>query len=164
VSRISVKAVLAKRTAIAATSTAVGVALVIGLHSSKPSRLLASAPASTSRPRGPSATTVPAVTTTPAGPTSSGGGSSATGDLEQYGYGELATKVTMRDGRISDVSVVELQTAEQYSQDLAQQVIPMLRREVLSAQGVRVDVISGATYTSEAYLYSVESALARLRG
>ncbi len=40
-----------------------------------------------------------------------------------------------------DVSVVNLQTAEQYSQTIAQQVIPVLRQEVLAAQGVRINAI-----------------------
>ena len=64
--------------------------------------------------------------------------------------------------RIVDISVANLQTAEQYSQTIAQQVIPVLRQEVLAAQGVRVNAISGATYTTEAYLYSVQSALTKL--
>ena len=86
----------------------------------------------------------------------------AVGTNEQYGYGTLAVKVTVRAGRITDVSVANLQTAEQYSQSLAQQVIPMLRNEVLSAQSAHINGISGATYTSEAYAYSVQSALDHL--
>ncbi len=61
-----------------------------------------------------------------------------------------------------EVGVANLQTAESYSQSLAQQVIPILRNEVLAAQSAKVNVISGATYTSEAYLYSLQSALDQL--
>jgi uncharacterized protein with FMN-binding domain len=107
---------------------------------------VSSAPGSTT----PGATTVP--TTTAATGT-------AVGTSEQYGYGVLAVKVTEQSGHITDVSVANLQTAEQYSQNLAQQVIPMLRREVLSAQNAQINAISGATYTSEAYAASVQSAL-----
>jgi uncharacterized protein with FMN-binding domain len=71
----------------------------------------------------------------------------------------LSVKVTVRGGRITEVSTAKLQTAEQYSQTLAQQVIPLLRNEVLSAQSAHINGISGATYTSEAYAYSVQSAL-----
>jgi uncharacterized protein with FMN-binding domain len=71
----------------------------------------------------------------------------------------LAAKVTVWGNRITDVSVATIQTAEQYSQQLAQQVIPLLRNEVLSAQSARINGISGATYTSEAYAYSVQAAL-----
>jgi len=83
----------------------------------------------------------------------------AVGTSEQYGYGVLAVKVTEQSGHITDVSVASLQTAEQYSQNLAQQVIPMLRSEVLSAQSAQINAISGATYTSQAYAASVQSAL-----
>ncbi|MGA8297159.1 MAG: FMN-binding protein [Acidimicrobiales bacterium] len=87
----------------------------------------------------------------------------ALGSSEQYGYGVLAVKVTASAGRIADLSTVGLRTAEPYSQSLAQQVLPVLRSEVLQAQSTNVATISGATYTSEAYLYSLQSALDRLR-
>ena len=83
----------------------------------------------------------------------------AVGTSENYGYGVLAVKVTVRGSRITDVSVATIRAAEQYSQQLAQQVIPLLRNEVLSAQSARINAISGATYTSEAYAYSVQAAL-----
>ena len=80
-----------------------------------------------------------------------------------YGYGVLSVRVTVQGSRITEVSVASLQTAEQYSQSLAQQVIPTLRGEVMAAQSARINAISGATYTSEAYAYSVQSALDRLK-
>ncbi|MDA8311823.1 MAG: FMN-binding protein [Actinomycetota bacterium] len=88
---------------------------------------------------------------------------SATGRLEQYGYGQLSVRVTMSGGKITHLSVASLQTADTYSQQLAAQVIPILQREVLSAQSARINGLSGATYTSEAYAYSVQSALDKLR-
>lgn len=87
---------------------------------------------------------------------------SAVGTTEQYGYGALSVAVTVRGSRIEDVRVRGLQTAEQYSQQLAAQVIPMLRSEVLSAQSARINGISGASYTSQAYALSVQSALDKL--
>ena len=87
---------------------------------------------------------------------------SATGTIEQYGYGEIAVKVTVSGARITATSVSVLQTAEQYSQQLAAQVIPTLRGQVLHAQTSRIDGVSGATYTSQAYALSVQSALDKL--
>jgi uncharacterized protein with FMN-binding domain len=87
---------------------------------------------------------------------------SATGRLEPYGYGELSVKVTVNAGQITAVSVPILRTAEPYSQQLAQQVIPMLKSEVLAAHSARINGISGATYTSEAYATSLQSALDKL--
>jgi FMN-binding domain len=86
------------------------------------------------------------------------------GVLEQYGYGELAVTVTVRGNRITDVTVPVLRTAEPYSQQLAVQVLPMLKREVLAAHSARIDAISGATYTSQAYADSIQSALDKLHG
>jgi uncharacterized protein with FMN-binding domain len=97
----------------------------------------------------------------PAAPAVPAGVHSATGTLEQYGYGELAVRVTVDGSRITAVSVPALRTAEPYSQQLAQQVIPMLRSEVL-AHGARINGISGATYTSEAYAISLQAALDKL--
>jgi len=107
----------------------------------------------------------PSTTTGPSGATTApptGSATTALGSNEQYGYGTLAVRVTVRAGRITNVSVANLQTAEQYSQSLAQQVIPILSNEVLSAQSANINGISGATYTSEAYAQSVQSALDHL--
>lgn len=86
----------------------------------------------------------------------------ATGAVEQYGYGQLMVRVTVHGGRITGISVPSIQTAEPYSQQLATQVIPMLKSEVLAGQTARINGISGATYTSEAYAMSLQSALDKL--
>lgn len=86
----------------------------------------------------------------------------ATGPNEQYGYGVLAVKVTVTGAKITGLSVPNLQTAEQYSQQLAQQVIPMLRSEVLNAQSAHINGITGATYTAQAYVTSLQAALDNL--
>jgi uncharacterized protein with FMN-binding domain len=88
---------------------------------------------------------------------------SALGPTEQYGYGELAVKVTVRGNRIINVTVPFIQTAEQYSQQLAGQVIPTLRSEVLASQTASIGAVSGASYTSQAYATSVQAALDKLQ-
>ncbi len=92
-----------------------------------------------------------------------GGVRSAVGATEQYGYGQLAVQVTARGSRITDVTVPSIQTAESYSQQLASQVIPTLRSEVLSGQTANINGVSGATYTSQAYAMSVQAALDKLQ-
>jgi uncharacterized protein with FMN-binding domain len=82
--------------------------------------------------------------------------------LEQYGYGELSVLVTVRGAEITNVSVPVLRTAEPYSQQLAVQVLPMLKSEVLAAHSARINAVSGATYTSQAYADSIQSALDKL--
>jgi uncharacterized protein with FMN-binding domain len=111
-----------------------------------------------------SAAGAPAASATPAaGPSASGtAAGGATGASEQYGYGELTTRVTLSGGHITNVTVPVIRTAEQYSQQLASQVIPMLRGEVLAAQSANINAVSGATYTSQAYALSVQAALDKL--
>lgn len=87
---------------------------------------------------------------------------SVTGSTVQYGYGQLAVQVTVRAGRIVNVAVPYIQTAEPYSQQLASQVIPTLRSEALSAQSAHINGVSGATYTSQAYAQSLQGALDKL--
>ena len=96
----------------------------------------------------------------PSGP--SGATRRVTGIVEQYGYGELAVTVTVRGNQITGVSVPLLRTAEPYSQQLAVQVLPMLKNEVLAAHSARIQAVSGATYTSQAYADSIQSALDKL--
>lgn len=87
---------------------------------------------------------------------------SATGATEQFGYGALSVKVTVSGSRINRVSVPYIQVADSYSGNIASQVIPMLRSQVLSLQSARINGVSGATYTSEAYAMSLQSALDKL--
>ena len=84
---------------------------------------------------------------------------SATGPNVPFGYGALSVRVVARGTRITDVSVAAIQTAEPTSQQISTQAIPMLRAEVLSAQGASIDGVSGATYTSQAYVQSLQAAL-----
>jgi uncharacterized protein with FMN-binding domain len=142
------------------TGAVAGFAGVLGLHVGG-----TAAPAVLGQPKGeigtPSAST-PA-TTPSAGPGAvTGRARSAPGAVVQYGYGQLSVTVTVRGNQIVAVSVPVLHTIDQYSQQLAQQVIPMLRSEVLAAHSARIHGVSGATYTSEAYAQSIQSALDKL--
>ena len=74
----------------------------------------------------------------------------------------MSVKVTIANNHIVDVSVNSIQAMESYSLQLEQQVVPMLKSEVLSAQSTKISAITGATYTSEAYAYSLQSALDQL--
>jgi uncharacterized protein with FMN-binding domain len=83
----------------------------------------------------------------------------ATGPNVNFGYGNIAVKVTVRGTRIIAVSVAGLQTLEPTSQQICAQAIPVLRSEVLSAQSASINSVSGASYTSYGYAKSVQAAL-----
>jgi uncharacterized protein with FMN-binding domain len=83
----------------------------------------------------------------------------ATGDVETDRYGNTQVKVTIKDGKITEVTVLAYNDGDPRSASISQQAIPLLRQEVLSTQTAAVDAISGATYTSNAYEASLQSAL-----
>jgi len=94
----------------------------------------------------------------------SGGGSgtgtvTVTGDEAPTRYGPVQVQITVTGGRLSDVQPVE------YPQDTPRDVqinsyaIPRLGQEALAAGNARIDMVSGATYTSDGYITSLQSAL-----
>ena len=47
---------------------------------------------------------------------------------------------------------------------ISQQALPILTQEALHAQSAKVDILSGATYTSQGFVGSLSDALTRARG
>ena len=76
-------------------------------------------------------------------------------------YGVVQVAVVVRGHRILDVRPVQVPLDNSQSQAINSQAVPLLRSEVLHAQSARIDVISGASYTSEAYARSLQAALDR---
>jgi uncharacterized protein with FMN-binding domain len=82
-----------------------------------------------------------------------------TGSVVQTQFGTVQVQVTIAGGKISDVTALQLPSDRQRSAQISQIVEPMLRSEALTAQSAQIDLISGATYTSDAYAQSLQSAL-----
>ena len=74
-------------------------------------------------------------------------------------FGDVQVRVVVTNGHISDVQAIQLPFDRAQSAYISQVAGPMLRSEVLQAQSAQIDIVSGATYTSESYAQSVESAL-----
>ena len=74
-------------------------------------------------------------------------------------YGNLQVKVVIQNGRIVDIQFVDYPHDRRRSQMINDQVMPWLHDEAISVQNAQVDVISGATLTSQAFIQSVQSAL-----
>ncbi len=68
-------------------------------------------------------------------------------------------KVTVSGGRVTDVTAVEYPTENPRDQQINSYALPQLRTEALAAQSADIDTVSGATYTSEGYKQSLQSAL-----
>jgi len=141
-------------------ATVVGFLGVITLHSSASqsvpvSKVTTPPPSGTTSSLPPSGSTSTTTVTTP----SANVNGTAVGQLENYSYGQMSVKVTITNNRIVGLSIESLQTLESYSQQLERYAVPILKAEVLRAQGTKIYAVSGATYTSEAYAYSIQSAL-----
>jgi uncharacterized protein with FMN-binding domain len=76
-------------------------------------------------------------------------------------YGPVQVGVTVSGGRISGVDFLAMPNDRPRSQFITQQAEPLLRQEVLQAQSANIDLLSGATYTSEGFAQSLQSALSQ---
>jgi hypothetical protein len=121
-----------------------------------------SAPSSARPPASASATTtspaLPSPTTSPL----PAGRHVVRGDLVRVDYGPVQVEVTVADGRITVVRALKLPDADPMDVQLSVPAARQLTAAVLDAQSADVDTVSGATYTSEGYLRSLQSALDRL--
>ena len=96
-----------------------------------------------------------------AGNSSSGSTTAATydGASVQTRFGTVQVQVTIQDGKITEVTALQLTDAERKSAQISSRAAPVLRSEVLQAQSANVQTIGGATVTSDAYLSSLQAAL-----
>lgn len=84
---------------------------------------------------------------------------SHTGRAANAYYGEVQVKVSVNDGRITDVSFVQYPDTHSTSISINRQAMPYLQQEAIKSQSPNVDIISGATYTSQAFIQSLQDAL-----
>jgi uncharacterized protein with FMN-binding domain len=81
------------------------------------------------------------------------------GDIIDTPYGNAQVRVILAAGRIVDVEPMLLPSATRHSRTISNAAEPWLRKRAIAAQSAQFDVLSGATYTSRAYMASLESAL-----
>jgi uncharacterized protein with FMN-binding domain len=178
-----------KRSVLVAAGTAVGVTAVVTYHTTRPSSGLSLAPSSASASssnapvkHGSSKQAASRGSTTTASRTTGGGSSGSTGTQSSttggsaaggvtraavgqavsYPYGDVQVKVIESGGRIKNISIVHFTVPDQQSGAIDQYAVPQLRQQVLSAQSAHINGVSGASYTSQAYAQSVQSAIDKL--
>ena len=81
------------------------------------------------------------------------------GPVEGAYYGQVQVKANIQGGRLISVNVVQFPHDRPNSRRINHRALPLVQREVIKAQSTRVDVVSGATLTSRAYLRSLTGAL-----
>lgn len=90
-----------------------------------------------------------------------GGDLAETGPAVQTPFGPVQVRVSLSGGRIVDSQAVQTPNFHRRSVMINQYATPILRQETLTAQSANIDLVSGATLTSEAYAQSLQAALDR---
>ncbi|MGW3432075.1 FMN-binding protein [Streptomyces melanosporofaciens] len=86
-----------------------------------------------------------------------GGARTVTGDVAQTQYGPVQVSLTVSGGKITGAQAVKTPNSGPRSEQIAKDSIPKLNQQAVST--AKVDTVSGATYTSEGYAKSLQSAL-----
>ena len=109
---------------------------------------------------GPSVTGTATVVTAPAGPGgASGTTSTVTGPAVGTRWGPVQVQITVAGGTVTDVQVVRYPNGNGRDQQINARALPILVSEALEAQSASIDMVSGATVTSEGYVQSLQAAL-----
>jgi uncharacterized protein with FMN-binding domain len=74
-------------------------------------------------------------------------------------WGPVQVQITVTGGTITEVTALQTPTDDRKSVAINQRATPTLASEVLSAQSAAIDTVSGATYTSDSYKVSLQSAI-----
>ncbi|MBH0117161.1 FMN-binding protein [Salinibacterium sp. NG253] len=82
-----------------------------------------------------------------------------TGSSVSTRFGNVQVAVTISSGSITDITALQLTDDDGRSVQISNRAAPILRTAVLESQSAQVSNVSGATYTTQAYLASVQSAL-----
>ena len=154
-----------RRVILAVSSTVVVLVLLLGFKSQSAPSITkpASASAGSSGSSGTgSGTGSGAGSGTGSGTGSSTGTKTVTGEAADTRYGPVQVKVTVTSGKITQVDAIDYPQTERRDQEINSYAIPQLNQEALAAGNANIDIISGATYTSDGYIQSLQSALDKL--
>ena len=148
-------------------STLTVLVLLFGYHTSTSSTAAAGGNSSAATPYSGSTSTGSTPTTGSSHSSSSGAASpssaatsgTVTGTAADTQWGPVQVQITVANGAITNVSVVQYPDGNGRDQEINAQALPILIQETLKAQSANIDMVSGATYTSDGYVTSLQSAL-----
>ncbi len=106
-------------------------------------------------------TSTPSATPTPTPSASTGATATKVvdGAVEDTRYGPVQVEVTFTGTKITAITAVQTPSGDGRSVQINQYAIPILTQEALSSQSASIDTVSGATYTSDGYTQSLQSAI-----
>ncbi|MGW2522686.1 FMN-binding protein [Streptomyces sp. NPDC001617] len=144
-----------RRVVLATAATVSGVVLMLSL---KP----ASDPNAQAAGAAPQQTA--AAQQSPQGGASAAGSANGTidGNVAQTQYGNVQVRLTVANGKITKAEAIQAPKGGTSDQKTALS-IPKLTQETVTAQSAQIDSVSGATYTSNGYKQSLQSALDKMK-
>jgi len=158
-----------RRVILAICATAVGLVLLLsfktqtqsGVTGASPAAALGSpAPGNDAASPSPSASASPAASgSAKSGTAGSAAAKTVTGAAWPTIYGPVQVKITVADGKITAATAVEYPLDTPRDQQINSYAIPQLNAETVAAGSAQIDTVSGATYTSQGYIGSLQSAL-----
>lgn len=152
-----------RRTLLAALSTVVGLVMLLSFktHGSRPGRVAVLGARSGVASGAPSTAATPSPGTSGSPGVAASGGDSRTvlGDVAATPYGPVQLQVTFAGAQVVSINPVQLPSGRPRDDEINSYAVPILAQEALQAQSASIDVVSGATYTSEGYAQSLQSAL-----
>ncbi|GAA4590640.1 hypothetical protein GCM10023194_47920 [Planotetraspora phitsanulokensis] len=160
-----------RRAAVLTTSSAAGLILLLALkpqHSvlpvltASPGGAAVSSPEPNSSRSGKSSKSVKS-STHQRGSSRGGATGTYTGDVEQTPFGPVEVAVTLSHGMLTKVQTLQTPNDAGQSRAIAAYAVPILTREALAAHSAHIDAVSGASYTSEGYIHSLQVALDKAR-
>ena len=81
------------------------------------------------------------------------------GQAVQTRYGIVQVQVVLSGSTIQSVGYLQLTADDPRSEEINSQAAPILVQQTMQAQSANIDGVSGATYTSQGYQQSLQSAL-----
>ena len=157
-----------RRAVVATSATAAGIVLLLSLkpHGSAGTAAAVSSAGSgaDTGSSGAGASSPPAAPSGGSGAAAAGGVRSVTGTAANTRYGPVQVKVTLDGTKITKIDVVEYPSHDRRDQEINSYALPLLNQEAIDAQSAAIDVVSGATFTSQGYTSSLQSALDQAAG
>jgi uncharacterized protein with FMN-binding domain len=144
-------------------STLTGLVLLFGYHTSTSTSAAAAqggnASVAVPATSGTTSTSTSTGTTSSSGTSTAAAATTVTGSVAQTRYGPVEVQLTIAGGKVTAVKVLEYPTSNGKDQEINARALPILIQETLKAQSAKIDMVSGATYTSTGYETSLQSAL-----
>ncbi|MGW7681583.1 FMN-binding protein [Kribbella sp. NPDC054772] len=83
----------------------------------------------------------------------------ANGSSEDTRYGPVQVRISVRGHRLTAVTALVYPASGGRDREISSFALPQLEQEAVAAQSARIDTVSGATFTSDGYRRSLQSAL-----